>query len=692
MRQQCVGLLAGEEHDFGLSLLEKSSSLENGALEQLKEWSLQLCRTQDLSVLAEAGELNGEEDEEAAGVHKGLGQRRPLSEAAALRKSLHLLCKSRPAAVRALQEAVISGQRGFFVKRFLTALTGKAPTSSQGTAGGGGGGGGVAQQLQFSSKEDAEDDYQQQQQMQQRGSSHTSSHSSSSSSGSRPMDADAHDSQRWLGDMLAWLHLNLAELGELFSSLFPSAASASSLSASLSASSSSNAAALQRSSSLSSTTAPSSTPTVEGGEEASLLSPSQMPLSVPQMLLAVTEQLARPLLLRVQQALQSATALASPVAALKQADMLSHYRSTLHRLLAVDLSTPAAASPASAAAPSSSSSSAPAPPAAPPSQLLAGLDSCRALSLTVYADSVRAWAASVSSRSSGASLLATDLTALSLISSTARQLAEVCRAAGPGEAMSLLPSEERLAEQCLDVMLPLLLGTVQQQAGALPPAQAHVFQLNNLSALLQALSLAGTAGAGAGRGGNYSSTAAASSSSPLPQAEWQRKLQQQMGQTEEALTKLLANEVLTGSGLLAKLSLLRSLKHLPASSPLRAQKACQMPGLTSSDVVTVTKGFLRIVATGAHLGALQQLSDPQQKSRLRKQAGSVLQAAFSAVLAELEEPSNGYVAPPASAAAAGGSAVAAGGAPPPPAAAASMEALLGSKPSELLLLFSEDPF
>ena len=187
------------EHALGLELLEGATAAHASALSALFEWCLARCRQAEAlfsgaTAEAEESELASAERRDREAVLGRAGtDRSGHALDRSLRKGLALLASNRPGFCRACQEAAVGSRRAAFVRAFVAALS--VGSSGLPLVPGGGG-----------------------------GSSAAGSEQPMGNSRTRAINANAHDSLRYVSDLCAWVHLHCAEETEAFAGIFREAA------------------------------------------------------------------------------------------------------------------------------------------------------------------------------------------------------------------------------------------------------------------------------------------------------------------------------------------------------------------------------------------------------------------------------------------------------------------------------------
>ena len=555
------------------------------ALDRLFAWASEICR--DAEQLA-GGVLADVSAEEAA---SGAANGRPrVSLFRALRRALAVLHEHRPPYFRGCQDAVVASRRAAFVRQFVLALSsgGGAQSSSssaaatpQGSPGGrackeeGGAGGAM-----------------------------------------RAINLHAHDPLRYVSDMLAWVHLNVAEEEALLRSLFATAAGA----------------------------APPALDSADGASSpAALALPVLAPLPPPApgttpsltaaaMLASVSESVARPLSVRVDQvvAAQSVSPLFSsssssyagggglasgaapphgggggvltaPLTCYRILDVLSFYCTTLRGLLPPDAS------------------------------LLLALAACHAGAVARFRALLVATGARIRSAPPA---YPSDLTATPHVSDAAGQLGEMMRVY---QASLSTAAESKMAAQqtqtqpqqppvggapapirideVLDAVLEPLIESCRASADGLRIADTSVYMLNNLSALASALA-------------------------PFPfTAGWVQRLASEVAAWEEGLVQQTANDLLSGCGLLQKLTAMTAAAAgVSATGPPLSTR----PGLSPDELRPVAAAFYAELASPSLISLFDRVSAPRVRSRVRRDTAAVLAAAYARVYAEVGSPAAGY--------------------------------------------------
>ena len=481
-----------------------------------------------------------------------------------LQRALNVLREQRLPYFRSCQETVVTARRTAFVRRFLRALSAGAMTSSSSGS--------------SASGVDAEG-----------LGPHGNSSSGSSNAGSgRPIDLHAHDPLRYVGDMLAWTHLNIVEERDLLNGLFAGPLAAHAAAAAAEA----EKAQQQQASS------PSAAATSDGSRSSSPTHIVTQPLPIRDMLASIVDGVSRPLCVRLEQVLASQTSL---VTTLKLTDIIAYYCATLWTLLTSDTGLLAA---------------------------LAGGVHATAVSrfqALVLAQSARIRAAPPAFPS--------DLSACALVTDTAQQLEEIMRvyqASLASAAESKMKADASTASSSnppvvsslidigsvLDGILEPLVDTCRAGAEGLRISDTAVYMLNNLSQLQAALA-------------------------PYPfTASWVQRLASEIAEWEEALVQQSANDLLAGCGLLAKLTSMRS--HDPATSgglPLAS-----MPTLGPDNLRQVASAFYAELTAPTLISLFDRVGNPRVRSRVRRDTAAVLAAAYARFYADVTAPASGYSA------------------------------------------------
>ena len=281
----------------------------------------------------------------------------------------------------------------------------------------------------------------------------------------RPIDASAHDPLRYVGDICAWVHAAMVEQSDAFASLFYAGGAAP-------------------------------PPPPPPSADAPAATVGAAPLSVPDMLAALSDAIARPVTVRIDQVVGTQT---SVVTAFRLADSLSFYEATVGALVTPD------------------------------APLVAALAASRAAAGGRLASNLK----STGERyRTSPHTFPTDLAASALVASAAALLRDLLRACS--EALSSPPPADM--DTLLAGLLPPLIDSCRASADGLRVTDTAVYMLNNLAALSSTLALYGGAPAGA----------------------WVARLRAEMASWEEGLVQAAANDLLTACGLMAKLTALRA--------------------------------------------------------------------------------------------------------------------------------------
>jgi hypothetical protein len=509
------------EHALGLELLESATAAQGSALSRLFDWCLARCRQADVLQLAAA---EGEDDEVAAAELRerqavlgpsagGGGGGAPVLDRA-LRRGLALLAATRPGFCRACQEAAMGCRRAAFVRAFVTALSsGSAGALGEAVGSGASGGGGGG--------------------------------------GRRAIDANAHDSLRYVSDLCAWVHLNSAEEAEALATIFRAAAAAAA--------------------------PPPPAEPLPSPDDAAALEASRL-LSTAEMVTAVCDGLARPLTLRVEQVITSAST-TLPVA-IRLVDVLAFYVRTLGELLA------------------------------PASSLLAGLSGAHARAALRVEELLQLTARRLAEAPPA---YPSSLSATPIVTDTVALLEDVLAAA----ATPLLPGGEGAPAidvgRVLELLIEPLLAGCRASAAGLRLLDTATFLCNQVSALQTALA-------------PYAAAARAV-----------QRLAAEMSTYEENMVQTLSEEVLSDVGLLPKLTALRSqppgarLADVPGLKPeqLRAAAGAFVAELSSRH------------GTGP-LVSFDRIDNPRIRSRLRRDAAALLFEAYALLAKAVADPASGY--------------------------------------------------
>lgn len=655
-------LLGGPAHELGMELTDAVAARTRAASEKLFAWCLERCSQADAVVAAwdasamatalaadeclakptrdaasassallalacggvpvdgGAGASPSRVEQRGAGLDNRLTAGMPDAPRVLL-FGLRYLSARAPALLRSCQNAALPPLRAALSRRFMHALTGSTDADAAGSSGG----------------------------------SHSSrgSHSSSSAlpDGGRPLELSAHDPPRFCGDLLAWVHLALAEQAEAMAGLFgPGAASAPAEQLQANAQQVRSAAVASPSSADDVVGASSQREPATGVVDVSEALPfdaANAPLPLQGMLAAVSESLARPLGARLDAAALAnrstggtggaggdsgaggvggssgavAAAGASVVACFRVLDVICFYMELLS-----PTSSAAAASIASGAAAAASAGSAAAyasgsrrqhsellPRTAPLMQRLAA---CRETALSALRSALEAAGGAIASSRAA---LTSDLGGSALVASASLLLSDILRAvrgALTPASSAALPSG---VDAILVALIPPVVAACRSSAEGLRRADASVYMLNCLGALHAGLSafaepeaLAATRPDGAAASsatatrGVVASSAALSGSdgadepaaAPAPVRSWVRRLGDEMGAWEEDLVRQAGNDQLAGAGLLPLLGAIKAHKEACTAASAAGREATPMAqwrGLSPSDVTHAIAVFDRRV-------------------------------------------------------------------------------------------------
>jgi hypothetical protein len=168
----------------------------------------------------------------------------------------------------------------------------------------------------------------------------------------------------------------------------------------------------------------------------------------------------------------------------------------------------------------------------------------------------------------------------------------------------------------LDAVLEPLLEVCRAGAEGLRVSDTAVYMLNNAAALQGALA-------------------------PFPfTAGWVQRLASEIAAWEEALVQQVANDLLAGCGLLAKLTAMRGHDAGAAGGlPMAA-----LPTLAVDDLRPVVAGFYAELTSPSLISLFDRVGNPRVRSRVRRDTAAVLAAAYARLYADVGEPANGYAA------------------------------------------------
>lgn len=688
-------LLGGPAHELGMELTDAVAARTRAASEKLFAWCLEQCSQADAVVAAwdasaMATALAADEGlskptgttasassallELASGAVAVDGGASPTRAEQRLDKrlaagmpdaprvllfGLRYLSARAPALLRSCQNAALPPLRAALSRRFMQALTGSVDADSAGTGGSGG--------------------------ASRRGSS---SSPSALPDGGRPLELSAHDPPRFCGDLLAWVHLALAEQAEALAGLFGPGASAA-VAEQLHTDAQGSSAA---SSSVSSAAAASADASSQREPSEALADDAaNAPLPLQGMLAAVSESLARPLGARLDAAALAnrstggtgggsggdgggssgggssgavAAAGASVVACFRVLDVICFYMELLSpSSSALDTAAPTAAAGAASAASASSKRrqhSVLLPRAAPLMQRLAA---CRETALSALRSALEAAGGAMASSRAA---LTSDLGGSALVASASLLLSDILRAVRGALTPASSAALPGGVDAILAALIPPVVAACRSSAEGLRRADASVYMLNCLGALHAGLSafaepepLAarpdGTAAAAASNG-----TAASGGAAAAPVRAWVRRLADEMGAWEEDLVRQAGNDQLAGAGLLPLLTALKARKDDAAAASAAGRDAAhaapmaQWPGLSPSDVSHAVAVFDRRVmalstggdaaagSSGDATAALPRLANPAARARVRSAVLSALAAGYRRVHAEIGRPDSGY--------------------------------------------------
>lgn len=700
-------LLGGAAHDLGMELTDSVAARTRSASERLFAWCLERCAQADAVVAAwdasaMATALAADEGmnrgssaalqsspaqsaslsllELAAGA-PGDDSSRPDSQRLDRRSTkgspdaprvllfgLRYLSARAPAFLRSCQNAALPPLRLALSRRFMHALTGAADVDTHDSGSG--------------------------------SSRGVMAGASSSADSSRPLELSAHDPPRFCGDLLAWVHLALAEQAEALAGLFGPGITASLAANALRGNSSSTEASLPGDAgSRAEPAAASEAPTAsepDGDDKAN------KPLPLQGMLAAVSESLARPLGARLDAAALAtrtggpgavssgdsagsslgsgsggsgsgavAAAAAGVVGAFRVLDVICFYMELLSpsasgsEAAAVDSSFPAPATPSFtrgsgsrlgvSAAESSSSMSAKRrqnaallPRDAPLMQRLAA---CRVTAETALRSALEAAGGAIASSRAA---LTSDLGGSALVASASLLLGDILRAVRGALTPASAAALPGGVDSILAALIPPVVAACRASAEGLRRADASVYMLNCLGALHAGLSAFAEPEAPVSStpsGPESADPSSAGSSTPV--RSWVRRLADEMGAWEEDLVRQAGNDQLAGAGLLPLLSALRAQKEAAAAE---ATPLSLCPGLSAADITHALSVFDRRVmalttgSDGANGGggdaasALPRLANPGARARVRSAVLAVLAAGYRRLHIELLRPESGYSA------------------------------------------------
>jgi hypothetical protein len=548
------------EHALGLELLEGATAAHAGALSALFDWCLARCRQADAlfsgaTAEAEESELaSAERRDREAVLGRAATDRSGHTLDRALRKGLALLASNRPGFCRACQEAAVGSRRAAFVRSFVAALSvgsSGLPLLPGGGGGGSGGGGGEG------------------------GNSRT-----------RAINANAHDSLRYVSDLCAWVHLHCAEETEAFAGIFKDATGPPAAPAAAGAAGAGSEAG-------------SESPTTPQQQQRQAEEVSTLFTSA-EMVTSVCDGLARPLALRIEQViLSSSTSLAT---AFRLTDVIAYYVGTLRGLLT------------------------------PQSALLAGLvqvhERCVSRVEELLALQTRRLREATPAYPSSLSLTPMVADVVALLEDVLTASASSLLSAGSGSSSSAgavgaaaldAPAPPAAlgtvdVAHVLEALIEPLLESARSSAQGLRLLDTATFMCNQVCVLQHAL-------------------APFAVSSRVVQ-----RLAAELSAYEESMVQALSEEVLSEAGLLGKLAALRS----------QPPGAClaELPGLRLGELRSVCSALVSEVSGGGGgggpLGAFDRIDNPRVRSRLRRDASQLLLEAFAFLRRVVADPASGY--------------------------------------------------
>jgi hypothetical protein len=174
IHSHAVQLITGPKHALGVELLESATRQHSESLDRLFAWAHTKCKDYEMLTVVSTSDLSDASTADIAlqSPNSARSQRNQLAHMMQL--ALRILRAARPAHFRSCQETAATAAKNHLVRKFLRALTGT---------------GGIT------------------------GRPSEAEHA-------RPIDASAHDPLRYVGDMCAWVHYNVAEQQEVLKTIF----------------------------------------------------------------------------------------------------------------------------------------------------------------------------------------------------------------------------------------------------------------------------------------------------------------------------------------------------------------------------------------------------------------------------------------------------------------------------------------
>ncbi|RYE97094.1 MAG: hypothetical protein EOO41_03880, partial [Methanobacteriota archaeon] len=472
-----------------------------------------------------------------------------------LRRALTVLAVHRPALYRTCQDAMVSTLRASLIRRFLKAL------ASSGF-----------------------------------GTTHAPSGRATSTS-STAAESGLQDAARFVGDMLAWLHLALAEVQEAVTLLTPHADAAA------------TARALGAGEEAPSPASPTTSDAVSALNSSANAEAAAL-LSTRDILTAVCDSVSKPLGTRVDQALRGTHSLA---VIFQVADVLSFYVSMLTLLLTPDASLVCMlygcygmastqfnmACAAAAERTRSAAAALPADLSTSPSivSLVSQMESvfkCHATGLSADAPAAAARGTGAASSASstvdgGAGASAADASNIRTHSATSSPSEGAVEEAPP-----VLFSGDAFVGVMCEELVPAMLSASRASADGLRTADAAAYQLNTAAHIQSSLAPFAAA------------------------APWVQRLAGEMDTLEESLVQQVSMELLQASGLLQLLTDMRDTGVEGAATVIDRLPAA-------------LRSFNALVTSASLMNLFERITSPRLRARLRRDALRVVAAAYAQV-------------------------------------------------------------
>lgn len=326
--------------------------------------------------------------------------------------------------------------------------------------------------------------------------------------------------------------------------------------------------------------------TKDAGEPAAAAVGGSTAPSPASLLTVIVDGISKPLRVRIEQMVTSQAMSSSLITLFRVLDLLAFYTARFHDMVDHDASA-----------------------------LVAALRACFDRTLSVFRDACAATSARIR-----ASTLALphDLTPSSLTTGTLTLADELlkagdkCMYAGGDAAGIVLPP----VTDALTALLEPLLAACRASAEGLRLTDTATYMLNNLAALHAVLA----------------------SSSPAA-APWVHRLASEMNSWEESLVQAAANDMLAACGMLAKLAAVKAASDASSSGVLAST-----PGVTPDELRPVINAFLASLASPAYVTLYDRVQNARVRSRVRRDTGAVLAAAYARLYDAVTSPRAGYTA------------------------------------------------